>query len=266
MQGAVGNVEAPNRSLFREEVLEHRADRLHGDVSIAVPLSWHVIGYALLAALAAAFVLLFTASYARVETATGAIVLDKGVAPILAARPGIVTALAVREGQRVRAGEPLVRIRSEAAEGAVLTSPYDGNATAVTARPGQPADPRQPLMMIVPAGAVPRAELHVPTAAAGFLAVGQEVRLAVDAFPYQRFGVATGRIAEISTVAIPKASADGRTAPVYLVTAELDRPWVDAFGRRHALRPGMTLTARIVTERQTLLEWLFEPLFAVASR
>lgn len=414
-------MDLPNRSLFREEVLEQRADRLHGDVSIAVPVSWQVIGFALLAGLAAALVLLFTASYARVETVTGAIVLDKGVAPIIPTRPGILTALAAREGQRVRAGEPLVQIRSEedmaggrtaprrvvealaqqdrllasrnasltdaaaaersrlsaelgglgqeiaslgsqirsqqrlvevaenefrqaqgvagkgfisrrelevresallgrrqqlsqleqalaqkrsdlaqtersieqagasadaqtaevlssraglsqqraqaeAAQGYTLTSPFAGNVTAMTARLGQPVDQRQPLMVIVPVEATPRAELHVPTSAAGFLAIGQEVRLAVDAFPYQQFGIATARIAEISAVAIPKAQADGRIVPVYLVTAKLDRTWVTAFGRRQPLLPGMTLTARIITEKQSLLRWLFEPLFAVTNR
>ena len=32
------------------------------------------------------------------------------------------------------------------------------------------------------------------------------------------------------------------------------------------LVPGMSLTARIVTENQSLIEWLFEPLFAVRNR
>ena len=54
--------------------------------------------------------------------------------------------------------------------------------------------------------------------------------------------------------------------PVYLVTAELAEPFVRAFGRRQPLLPGMTLSARIVAERQSLLHWLFEPLFAVGGR
>ena len=40
--------------LFRQEVLRHRADRLHGDVSIAVPVSWQALGFLLLAALVTA--------------------------------------------------------------------------------------------------------------------------------------------------------------------------------------------------------------------
>lgn len=412
---------APVNPLFRKEVLEHRADRLHGDVSLAVPMSWQLIGYLLLAALTIALIFLATASYARVETVTGAVVLDKGVAPIVPSRPGVVIHLPVHDGEQVEAGEPLVRIRSEedlakggtapqrvmealreqdrrlatqtdlvmsaaaaeqsrlaaqinglnqeiasldtqiadqqrlvavaeneyrdvqgvakkgfisqrdlearesallarrqqlaqleqarssksadlaearrsiaqvgasaqaqaagvqsgraalaqqmaqaqAARGYTLTSPVDGTVTAITARLGQPAAQGQPLMIVMPAGGRPRVELYVPTSAAGFLAPGQEVRLAVDAFPYQRFGTVPARITDISSAAIPKAAADGGIVPVYLVRAELARPWVMAFGRKQPLLPGMTLSARIITEKQSLFEWLFEPLFAVGRR
>jgi membrane fusion protein len=58
----------------------------------------------------------------------------------------------------------------------------------------------------------------------------------------------------------------GKARPTYLVSVELQEPWVRAFGRRQPLLPGMTLTARIVTERQSLLEWLFQPVFAVRNR
>ena len=138
--------------------------------------------------------------------------------------------------------------------------------TAITGRVGQAAAQGQPLMAVMPAGSRPRAELYVPTQAAGFLAVGQEVRLAVDAFPYQRFGTVTARIAQIASTAVPRATAEGGTIPVYLVTVELGAPFVTAFGRRQPLLPGMTLSARIVTERRSLFEWLFEPLFAVGQR
>jgi membrane fusion protein len=412
------NAPAP---LFRKEVLEHRQDRLQGDVSIAVPVSWQVIGYTLLGALVIALGFLFTANYSRVETVTGAIVLDKGVASIVPSRAGVVSELLVREGQRVQRGAPLARVRSEedmagggtgprrilealkerdrrlasqtallgsaaaaeqsrlsaqisglvqqiasldtqlaaqrrlvevaqaeydqvqdvagkgfisrrdleareatllarrqqlaqlqqsraatvadlaqagrgitqtqaeaeaqaagvqssraeltqevaeaeVARGYTLASPIGGTVTAVTARLGHPASQQQPLMVIMPAAATPRAELYVPTSAAGFLAIGQEVRLAVDAFPYQRFGPVRARIAEISSVAVPRVTSDGGAVPVYLVTAHLSDRTVTAFGRQQPLLPGMTLSARIITERQSLFEWLFEPLFAVVNR
>ena len=108
-------------------------------------------------------------------------------------------------------------------------------------------------------------QLSVPTSAAGFLKKGQDVRLAIDAFPYQQFGTVAARITDISNAAVAQQSAAG-AVPVYFVTAELPHAFVRAFGREQPLMPGMTLTARIITRKQTLLEWLFEPLFAVSRR
>lgn len=407
--------------LFRKEVLEHRSDRLQGEVTIAVPVSWQAISYLLLASLVIAIVFLATASYSRVNTVAGAIVLDKGLAQIVPSRPGVVVALRVSDGHSVRVGEALVHIRSEedmadgstgprrvkealqqqdlglasqnslmmeaaraeqgrlsaqilglrqevasldvqiasqrrliqvadnefrevggaagkgfisrrdlearesaligrrqqlsqleqaragrtsdlaqarsaivqtgasaqaaaagvqstraqlaqrlaeveTAQGYTLTSPIDGIVTAVTARLGQPVSQQQPLMVVVPSDANTRVELYVPTSSAGFLAIGQEVRLAVEAFPFQRFGTVTGRVVQVSSVAIAKAAPDGGAVPVYLVTAELAAPFIMAFGRRQKLLPGMSLSARIVTQKQTLFEWLFEPLLAVRTR
>lgn len=411
----------PQKGLFRREVLEHRADRLHGEVSIAVPVSWQVIGYSLLASLGAALAFLAMASYSRVESVDGAIALDKGVASIVPSRSGVIAALPVREGQQVAAGSVLAEIRSEenlargasaperirdsvaeqdrglamqsrlllsaaqseqsrllaqidgygqelasldeqisaqhrlitvaerdfeqvrgiadsgfisrrdldareaallarrqqlaqlqqaraakaaglvearrgiaqagataqaqaaavgssraqlaqqlaqaeSARGYVLTSPVAGRVTAVTARLGQAVSQEVPLLIVVPQDSVMRAELHVPTSASGFLAIGQEMRLAVHAFPYQRFGTVQARIVELSSVAVRKAGPDGSDTSYYLVTASLDRPWIMAFGRHQPLLPGMALSARIVTTKQTLLEWLFEPLLAVRTR
>lgn len=168
--------------------------------------------------------------------------------------------------QSTRAGLLQQQAQTEASRGYAMTSPVQGTVTAVTARRGQPAVQGQQLMAIMPDHARPVAELYVATGAAGFLSRGQLVRLAVDAFPPERFGTVEARIREISSVAIPRQGANGVSMPVYLVTAEIADPEILAFGRRQLLLPGMTLTARIETERRSLIEWLFEPLFAVARR
>jgi membrane fusion protein len=155
---------------------------------------------------------------------------------------------------------------AEAAKGYTITAPVQGTVAALLARPGQPAVPERPLLVIMPSAARAEVELDVPSNAAGFLEPGQEVRLAVDAFPYQRFGTVLARIVSVSSVTIPRPDSSGTIVPVYLVRARLDRPFVTAFGRRQPLLPGMTLSARIVTDRRTLVQWLFEPLFAVGRR
>jgi membrane fusion protein len=414
-------VTASKRGLFRPEVVANRADRLSGDVAIAVPVSWLSIGYLLFAGVTVAIAFLSLASYSRVETVTGTITPDKGVATILPTRSGVIASLSARDGQLVEAGAELAFIRSEedsasgvstaaqieaavanqdaslaaqmnaanaaseaqlrqlAAQGSgltaeiaqlrsqiglqrdliasaqkdydrastiaargfisqrdlqvreetllarrqglsqltqslatkrsaleetersaahvsaqaqaqraslaasraevaqqaastagsrayVLRAPVAGKVTALTARIGQPASTQTPLMTIVPTGSVLRAELAVPSAAIGFVKPGQAVRLSVDAFPYQRFGTVKGKVLTVATNSIGTAGQGGTTVQVYPVMVALDQAVVSAFGRDEPLVSGMTLTARIITEKQSLLEWLFEPLFAVQRR
>ena len=99
--------------LFRSEVISHRADRLSGDLSLAVPLPWQFIGYLLFGGLTVAFLFLSFASYSRVETAAGTIVPDAGISAIVPPRGGVVAALGVRDGEEVATGAKLATIRTE---------------------------------------------------------------------------------------------------------------------------------------------------------
>lgn len=148
----------------------------------------------------------------------------------------------------------------------VLRAPVAGRITALTARVGQPASPQGQLMAIVPAGAKLHAELAVPSAAIGFVKPGQQVRLAIDAFPYQRFGTVTGKVRTVSASAVNAKGPNGAMIAVYPITVAIDEASVSAYGRNEPLVSGMTLSARIVTDKQSLLEYLFEPLFAVRQR
>lgn len=405
--------------MFRKEVTAAQSQRLTGDVSLAVPLGWHVVGLLLLAIVLIALVFLATARYSRVETVSGEIVADVGVATIVSSRLGVLVGLAVRDGDEVKAGTALgtVQAESEAPDGLsagarmaeaierrrtsvaerldataseaaaqrvqidaqrrgllaeidqlsqqitvqqrlistaeadlarlrtlgtsgyvsprdlqqredvvlsrqqslsqlnqsllakrtslreldlvearlnastraeranlaalqaesdeqaavvagmrgyTLRAPVAGRVTALTARLGQTVATDRALMLIVPSGARPIAELRVPSSAIGFLRSGQQVRLAVDAFPYQSFGTLGGKVQTVARA--PIVTAEGPRGSYYPVTVILDRDSIEAYGRAEPLVFGMTLSARIVVERRSLLGWLFEPLLAVRRR
>lgn len=147
-----------------------------------------------------------------------------------------------------------------------IRAPIAGTVTALTARIGQSANAQTPLMTIVPAGSELQAELAVPSSAIGFVKEGQEVSLAVDAFPYQRFGTVKGKVLTVAESALSQQNANGTVVAIYPVRVKLNADAVTAFGRSEPLVSGMTLSARIVTEKQSLLEWLFEPLYAIRRR
>ncbi|WP_115367360.1 HlyD family secretion protein [Alteripontixanthobacter maritimus] len=158
------------------------------------------------------------------------------------------------------------RTSAEASDAYSLAAPIAGAVTALTARSGQAVTPQSPIMLIVPSGSELRAELYVPSAAIGFLEVGQEVSLAPDAFPYQRFGTVPGRILDITNAPVVQSDNSGVRVPVYIVTVAMEQDSIEAYGNEEELIAGMTLTARITTEEQSLIRWLFEPLFAVGKR
>jgi membrane fusion protein len=85
----------------------------HSSVSLPVaPLSWQLLGTFIIVCIAVVVFFLGTAEYARKETAGGSLVAAGGAVRVSALRSGVVTALAVKEGDRVMAGQPLFTVAS----------------------------------------------------------------------------------------------------------------------------------------------------------
>lgn len=96
-------------------------------------------------------------------------------------------------------------IESEARRELVVTAPEAGVVTAVIAEPGQIADGTRPVASIVPDGSVWQAYLFVPSAAVGFVHVGDPVLIRYQAYPYQKFGQYRGTVASIARTALSAA-------------------------------------------------------------
>jgi len=151
------------------------------------------------------------------------------------------------------------------AAGYALTAPVSGRVTALQAAEGAAAPPNQPLAAILPEGSELRAHLLAPTRASGFVTPGQEVRLRVDAFPYQRFGAVPGHIIDMSgTVVAPNELAAPVMVqePVYRLTVALETQSIDAYGTAQPLQAGMALQADILVDRRPLWRWFIDPVMA----
>ena len=148
----------------------------------------------------------------------------------------------------------------------VIRAPTAGKVATLQATLGQAVDPQRLQLEIVPADSSLVAELYVPARAIGFVRDGQAVRILYDAFPYQKFGTYGGRITGISQTILTAAEAGGPVTlhePAYKVTAQLDRPDIEAYGRRIGLQPDMLLKADLILERRSLLRWFFGPLLSL---
>jgi membrane fusion protein len=148
----------------------------------------------------------------------------------------------------------------------LVTAAEAGTVTGILVHRGDAVSPDRPVLSIVPAGTRLHARIEVPPAAAGSIEPGQEIRVAVDAFPYATYGTVEARVASVSQAAVPVQRPDGAASEAFLVDAALGGDAIRAFGREQKLRPGMTVSARITTRERSLAELLFEPLYAVASR
>lgn len=152
-----------------------------------------------------------------------------------------------------------------------LRAPVDGIVTAITAVVGQRIDPSVTIASVVPRNAKMQAILHVPSTAIGFMRVGQSVALRYDAYPYQKFGQHAGTVVKISEADLPATEqeltgAAKDKANLFRVRVALNRDYVEAYGARYPLRPGLTLHADVELDRRRLIDWIFEPLVALGKR
>ena len=156
-----------------------------------------------------------------------------------------------------------------------VVAPIDGTATAVVAEVGQAVDGRRPQVSIVPAGSTLTAQLYAPSRAVGFVRPGAPVLMRYQAYPYQKFGHAQGKVvavaktalpaSEISTLLPPGADAQG-SEPLYLISVALESQSITAYGVDQPLQAGMLLEADVLQESRRLYEWVLEPFFSLSGK
>lgn len=147
----------------------------------------------------------------------------------------------------------------------IIRAPVAGRISSLQASVGQLADPQKLQMQIMPLQSPLQAELFIPARAIGFVEVGQPVRILYDAFPYQHFGTYRGRINKVSQTILTGTDVTmplTLSEPAYRATVVLERPDVDAYGKKVLLQPDMLLRADVILERRTLVDWILNPLLS----
>ena len=115
------------------------------------------------------------------------------------------------------------RIRSEKANW--VLAPRDGVVASVRVEVGDSVQPGKALLDVIPPGSDFQGRLFAPSTAMGFVEPGQEVRVHLDAFPYERYGVQSGTVLSVSktTLAWDEAEfAHMQSGPIYSIDVEFD--------------------------------------------
>ncbi|MGV0024458.1 HlyD family type I secretion periplasmic adaptor subunit [Phormidesmis priestleyi] len=96
----------------------------------------------------------------------------------------------------------------------------------------------------------------LPNQEAGFVEVGMAVQIKLDAYPYQDYGMVSGKVISIS----PDAKSSDRSEPVYQVEIALDRTSITANQKTISFKAGQAATAELVIRRRRIIDVLFEPI------
>jgi membrane fusion protein len=97
-------------TLFRREAIDHQRLAIWGEVALSLPASYALATGFVALSIFAAMLFIATQTYARKEQAVGFLMPTTGIARIVPPRPGIVSAVAVVEGQHVDRGAPLLTV------------------------------------------------------------------------------------------------------------------------------------------------------------
>lgn len=88
-----------------------------------------------------------------------------------------------------------------------------------------------------------------------FITVGQEVSFQIDAYNYNQWGIATGKVIDIAD----DLSLFNEREAGFLVTCALDKPYLTlANGQEGYIKKGMTYNARFVVARRSLFQLLYD--------
>ena len=146
----------------------------------------------------------------------------------------------------------------------LVKAPVSGilSSVAVT-QVGEKVESKKPIAGIAPADARMLLELEIPERNRAFLREGMPIKVKLNAFPYQRYGVIKGVLEYIAPAAT--LSVRDKKAIVFKAKAALEKDHVQVQGIRYPFRYGMQGIAEIVVRKRRLIDMALDPFRNVAG-
>jgi HlyD family secretion protein len=99
---------------------------------------------------------------------------------------------------------------------------------------------------------------QVPSSNSGFLKVGQPVKLKFDAYPFQDYGVVSGRLQWLSPDS-KVVQVNGAQSEVFDLEVTLDQPFIQTPTKKILLTPGQAATAEVIVRQRRVIDFLIDP-------
>ncbi|HYW57030.1 MAG TPA: HlyD family type I secretion periplasmic adaptor subunit [Polaromonas sp.] len=152
-----------------------------------------------------------------------------------------------------------------------LKAPQAGIVKDVaTTSKGAVVQPGMVLLTLVPKGEQLLAEVQVKNEDVGFVQAGQQVRIKVAAYPFQKYGLIEGRMQTLAPDAQSNTNNPGQPAPQgYKAMVKLDTQFLESLNgdtsQRKGLEAGMQVAVEIHQGRRTIMEYLLSPVQKVSA-
>lgn len=139
-----------------------------------------------------------------------------------------------------------------------------------THTPGTVVTPGAVLMTLVPNNEALQAEVWLKNEDAGFVHAGQEVKVKLSAYPFQKYGMVDGKVLQVSADANDKnstsqngnadnANSQNASQLSYRTLVQLQQQTLKSDDEQLRLAPGMQVAAEIKLADQTVMEYLLSP-------
>lgn len=184
--------------------------------------------------------------------------------------------------QMTDAEQRLALLQQEIAENTVrskqiIQAPFSGKVTGLNIQAGQQVTINTLMASLVPQNSKLQADLYITPSQVGFIAIDQNVSLRYTAYPYQKFGMAQGRIMNIASSPYSLQELPTHIASIlqntvvtqnqaqnfYKVTVAINS---QHHGHSQPLLPGMQLEADIKQDTRRIYEWILDPIYSVVRK
>jgi hemolysin D len=140
---------------------------------------------------------------------------------------------------------------------AILRASRDGVVVSIApGGKGAVMTENEAIVAVVPSDAQLLAEVTIDGASLGKIAVGDPVRIKIDAFPWRRHGEVRGMIESIAPLSFDPEKGGAAQHPLRIVLTALPAQLTG----QNVLIPGMTLTADIEIGTRSVLDFFLDPL------
>ena len=131
-----------------------------------------------------------------------------------------------------------------------VVAPTGGVVFDLKAQTAGVIQPGEAILSLIPNQGL-SAEVFVPNRDIGFIKVGQQAKVRVDAFPSSRYGELDGAVALVGADALPPDN----TANFYRfpVRIDLNKPYLETGGVKIPLRSGMSITSNLQIRQKRMI-------------